>query len=85
MLTRGTERREYFGFRSKRKVFGRWNFGFVNTFVDFLVLVPTARALAAFFALSPGFFVSFATEGGTVGGRRSDARALFRVGELDLA
>ena len=27
LLTRGTERREYFGLRSRRSVFGRWNTG----------------------------------------------------------
>jgi hypothetical protein len=68
LLTRGTERREYFGLRSRRSVFGLWNFGLKNTLVDFLVASPTARLLAAFFALSPAFLVSLATWHGRTGG-----------------
>ena len=54
LLTRGTERRRYLGLRSRRSVFGLWNFGLKYTLVDFFVLEPTARVLAAFFALSAG-------------------------------
>merc|ERR1712195_349457 len=47
LLTRGTERRRYLGLRSRRSVFGLWNFGFKYTLVDFFALSAGALALGA--------------------------------------
>ena len=61
MLTRGTERFEYFGLRSRRSVFGRLNFGLKYTLVFLVVFSPCASVLAAFAACFFAFG-SLATE-----------------------